>query len=163
MPRTIGLLRRTCPRRSAMSAGTPRPCMRGSVAPPAWRSSQSSWQRVVDAVWSLRTRRRMAAAVWSLRCRDAVVQRSASPSGSGRRPRGRRRRPGCQRQKTMLGISISYFLFCCCFSTEAVPNIRRTVSRRLAAKNSAFAARACWKAPETPRVDTAPEDASRQP
>eukprot|EP00964_Phaeocystis_antarctica_P042117 scaffold24106_cov75-Phaeocystis_antarctica.AAC.4 len=70
--------------------------MRGSVAPPAWRSSQSSWQRVVDAVWSLRTRRRMAAAVWSLRCRDAVVQRSASPSGSGRRPRGRRRRPGRQ-------------------------------------------------------------------
>eukprot|EP00964_Phaeocystis_antarctica_P090483 scaffold57882_cov61-Phaeocystis_antarctica.AAC.3 len=34
--------------------------------------------------WSLRSSRRMAAAVWPLRCRDAGVQRSASPSGSGR-------------------------------------------------------------------------------
>ena len=33
MPRTIGLLRRPCPRRSAMSAGAPRPCMRGRVEP----------------------------------------------------------------------------------------------------------------------------------
>ena len=32
-PNYIGLLRRTCPRRSAMSAGTPRPCMRGRVEP----------------------------------------------------------------------------------------------------------------------------------
>ena len=39
-------------------------------------------------------RHQQAAAVWPLRCRDADVERSASLSGSGRRPRGRRRRPG---------------------------------------------------------------------
>ena len=30
---SVGLLRQTCPRRSAMSAGTPRPYMRGRVEP----------------------------------------------------------------------------------------------------------------------------------
>ena len=46
-PNYIGLLRRTCPRRSAMSAGTPRPhaCV-AEWSPPAWRSSRSSWRRV---------------------------------------------------------------------------------------------------------------------
>ena len=32
-PNYIGLLRRTCPRKSEMSASTPRPCMRGRVEP----------------------------------------------------------------------------------------------------------------------------------
>ena len=33
--------------------------------------------------WSLRTSRRVAATVWPLRCRDADVQRSASPLAAG--------------------------------------------------------------------------------
>ena len=58
--------------------------------------------------WSLRTSRRMAAAVWPLRCRDADVQRSARPSGSGRRPRARPAAAGAQ--KTKLAIVVGEVL-----------------------------------------------------
>ena len=95
-------------------------------------------------LWSLITSRRMAAAVWPLRCRDADVQRSASPSGSGRRPRGRRRRPG-RHVKTQLWL-VGYFQHCCCFfnprcqpkvsSTRrtAVSSTRRTSGHKVSPK-----------------------------
>ena len=60
-------------------------------------------------LWSMRTSRRMAAAVWPLRSQDADVQRSASPSGSGRRPRGRRQP---RRWQPKFGIVVGRLVIC---------------------------------------------------
>jgi len=69
--------------------------------------------------WSLRTSRWVAATVWPLRCRDADVQRSASPSGSGRRPRGGGGDRDAENKVANCCWSISYLDYCCCFSTKA--------------------------------------------
>ena len=88
--------------------------------------------------WSLRTSRRRAVAVWPLRCRDADVQRSASPSGSGRRPRGRRRRPGRHRDVKTLIVVGRLFPTRCFFNprcqTVDVSSTRRTSGHKVSPK-----------------------------